>query len=205
MLISRRQMLNPYRIMIRCCRNHSSCLLENLAGLKRTFNLNPSNRLTKDSHRADDLEPVFAYPLNMDHGSPSPDCPTPGKVTVLVAAQHNLMGSSLVAFLRGIPGVQVIDHVDSLPKVREALHRAQPDTLVVDVDLTSVDSFEDCLDLVRDLRSQMALVKIIVLCNTLQQQKSLLTAGSSSALLKGQLGSRLRCAVLYPSSIVQEE
>lgn len=110
----------------------------------------------------------------------------------LLVARPGHMRNSLLAFLRAIPGVEVVAVVDHPATALEAARQYRPSVLIGDADLSE----ESLLELLHQLHAELPVLNSVVLVNSLQQQRSFLAAGADDALLKGCLDERLRAAVL---------
>jgi DNA-binding NarL/FixJ family response regulator len=117
-------------------------------------------------------------------------------ISTMVVAKPGLMRNSLLAFLRGIPGVDVVALVDNTTTALQMVRTLQPTVLLVDTNLAE----DGVLGMVKQLKIELPGLRSIVLSESVQQQRQSLLAGASHALVKGFLDDRLREAVLnmYP-------
>jgi DNA-binding NarL/FixJ family response regulator len=114
------------------------------------------------------------------------------QISTLVVAKPGLMRNSLLAFLRGIPGVDIVALVDNTTKALQMVRTLHPAVLLVDTNLAE----DGALGMVQQLKIELPGLRSIVLSESVQQQRQSLLAGASQALVKGFLDDRLREAVL---------
>jgi len=102
-------------------------------------------------------------------------------LSTVIAAPTGVMSVALLALLRAMPGLEVLIQTASLPATQQALTRLQPHLLLLDADLPGPE-LAAC---VRQIHTDFPELIIITLAVTPAQQKTVLSAGASYALLPG--------------------
>jgi DNA-binding NarL/FixJ family response regulator len=115
----------------------------------------------------------------------------PFLISAMIAAPAGVMISSLRTFLHTIPGVTVVNQVDTQAAALQQLHSDPPYLLLFDADLAGGNLAAG----LQALRHCAPGLNLIVLVNNPQQQQTALAAGANHALLKGFLDEQLRRAV----------
>ena len=120
----------------------------------------------------------------------------------LVIAPPGLMRDSLLAYLNTLPQIQVRIVPPGLPAIQALLDQQPGSIVILDADL----SLETVLSIVSEVSAVRPRAHWIALVNSLEQQRVMLQAGATYALLKGLPGDWLYHAVidLVTSKIDQE-
>jgi DNA-binding NarL/FixJ family response regulator len=114
-----------------------------------------------------------------------------GIPTAIVAAP-GVMRRALLAFLRAVPGVEVVNVWDDCDAALVGLAQEQPAVVIVDADVQT----QEALRLVQTLRAEHAGLACVALVSTLDQQRAFQAVGARYALLKGFLDEQLCRALL---------
>jgi len=122
--------------------------------------------------------------------------PSPTRRTILLAAPPSLLRSSLLAYLRILPGVEVVVGEERPGSIPELLGQLNPDILILDMSPIGLGGSFD-IHTVYSLRPGL---NIIVLVEDLNQKNQALALGARHAFLKGLLDDCLKQAVLGPTA-----
>jgi DNA-binding NarL/FixJ family response regulator len=110
---------------------------------------------------------------------------------ILIVARPGIMRNSLLSYLRAIPSVQSILLANDVETALQAIRVSNPKLIVMDSDLTEQEMFS----LAGRVRTEHPNIKLILLVESIRQQKQSLDLGVHYALLKGFLDEPLRHAV----------
>ncbi|MBI2510945.1 MAG: response regulator transcription factor [Opitutae bacterium] len=110
-------------------------------------------------------------------------------VRIFLVDDHPLVREWLAQLLRGEPGFEVIGQAEDATGALAAMRQNQPDIAIVDLTLRSGTG----LDLIKDLRSQLPAVQVIVLSmhEELAQVERALRAGAAGYVMKRESTTRI--------------
>ena len=118
------------------------------------------------------------------------------KTRLLLAAPTSLMGSSLRTYLATVSEIELVGSVTMLENIVCNLQACQAHVLLLDAGMFSGSLRFFMESFLSEVNQALPCVKSIVLVDSLAQQRAVLRAKNTQVLLKGELGDRLREAIL---------